>query len=154
MWKVEWKIEDTDGKIFKPNIESSFLTTTEDKHNEDNAPPMERKKYGGDRNIIFISFVLTVKCCFVKRHTSLSCLSIPAVTRTNKRSEIILNETKAIFCSKINNFLEIERISLQVMLTWKEQNMLQCWQKRCVCLYVLHMILQCHKFCVKKVQKV
>lgn len=37
------KKEDTDGKIFKPNIGSYFLTTTEDKHNEDNAPPMERK---------------------------------------------------------------------------------------------------------------
>ena len=73
----------------------------------------------------------------MKRHTSLSCLSIPAVTRTNKRSEIILNETKAIFCSKINYFLEIERISLQVMLTWKEQNMLQCWQKG-ACVYMCY----------------
>ena len=57
----------------------------------------------------------------MKRYTSLSCLSIPAVTHTNKRSGIIQNKTEAIFGSKINYFLEIETIRLQVMLTRKSK---------------------------------
>ena len=152
--KGKRKIEDADGEIFKPEIESYFLTTTEDKHNEDNAPPMERKNME-ETEILFLLVLcwqLSVVLWNVTLHYRVcQFLLLPAQIKGRELSKIKLKL----------NFLLLDKLFSRNRndmsasdANKKEQNMLQCWQKRCVCLYVLHMILQCHKFRVKKVQKV
>ena len=43
MWKVNLRREDARRKIFQSNVEQYFMPTTEDKHDEDDSPPMERE---------------------------------------------------------------------------------------------------------------
>ena len=43
MWKVNLRKEDAKDKIFQLNVELFYMTTAEEKHDKDNAPPMERE---------------------------------------------------------------------------------------------------------------
>ena len=70
-----------------------------------------------------------------------------------KGRELSKNKTGALFFALRKNYFRNWNDTFASDANEKEQNMLQCWQKRCVCLYVLHMILQCHKFRVKKCKK-